>query len=63
MKHFTPHEQDKIRCELRNKGQGPANDELLNVVRTKPNTFADLLVSLRCNHNEAFFKELWSYVE
>lgn len=63
MNDFTSHEIEKIRCELCNKGRGPANDELMNIVMSKPNTFVDLLVSLKVNHNEALLGNLWTHTE
>lgn len=58
MKSFTVNEEDKIKCELKNEGKGPANDKLLDVVRSKPNSLVDLLFSLKINCNEELFEEL-----
>lgn len=60
--HFTPGETQKVKCKLQNDGAGPANDELLNFVRTKPNSFVALLASMEENRNYILLDNVWKYI-
>ena len=63
LKYFTPHEEETVRCKLANGGRGPANDELINIVRMKPDTSIGLLASMKANQNHQLFDLLWNYIQ
>ena len=60
---FTNNERDQVECKLHQNGPGQANDEILNIVRRKPNSFLTLVAAMKVTKNDVLYKQMCEYIE
>ena len=60
---FTESEKNKVVCRLQQEGQGPANAELIGVVRRKLKPFITLVAATKVTQNDVLYKRMHDLIE